>query len=51
MEEARRSLRRVLALRFPGLENAPELEALLDQTLTAPDASSTLSAIRRARQK
>ncbi len=55
--EARRALRLVLSLRFPGLEGAPELEAitererleaLLAAVVTAADREGAGAAIRRA---
>jgi len=57
LEEARRVLRRLLALRFPGLETLPELDAvasperiesLLEAIVTAGDAEAARAAIRQA---
>lgn len=59
LEEARRSLRRFLSVRFPGLETLSELdvltdlsriEALFDQVITAADPNSARTAIVRAAQ-
>lgn len=57
LEEARRVLRRLLVLRFPGLETLPELDAvtsperiesLLEAIVTASDAEAARAAIRQA---
>ena len=54
LDEARRNLRRILALRFPQIQSLPELnalkdlgriEALLDALVTAKDARSARAAI------
>jgi len=56
IEEGRRMLRRLLVLRFPGLESLPEIdtitdperiEGLLEAVVTAPDAETARAAVRR----